>query len=819
MFWIGIVVSIAIAVVGELLRPKQAVPNAKASALDEFDMPTAESGRVVSVTLGKVRVDGSNVTWYGALEIVPLTKKVKTGWFSSKKQTYAYQYRMGIQHVIGFGRPDMKLTAIFFDDKKPKYTEALQADGSTIFTINDEELFGGNEAEGGVSGKLHFYPGNETQTANAYLAAQIGEKIPAYKGVCHAVLEDFYVGTSKYIKTLSFEVASYPNQLGLTGNKHIIGDDGNPICFIYEVLVEKVWGVGKPSSTIDIEKFRAKANQLFDEGMGMSMIYNGASTAEELIGDILRHIDGVLYSDPQSGLITIDLARNDYVVSELEVFGEDDFSEAPKFSRPNWSETRNTLIVTFTDRSNDYKPTPLTFQDQANIMQRGDEVASEGVDFSGFTTRTAATNAGMRSLKAYAFPLAKLSGRLKRRAWKLRPGQVIVVNWPSLGLNMIVLRITGVRYGNIKQNSVAFDSVEDVFSVGMNSYDPPPESGWTNPAKPPAALTRQAVIEAPFFMLGTDDSFLAGFASPSGSLDLGVDIHTGSTATNTTRTGQSDDFTSSGLLTGALARWDASTVLGGLANKGELNAAPTASDVAVGETLALVKGGSTEEWISYTGINLTTGALTGLQRGLFDTVPQAHAAGAQVWFPPTGYIEVNETPIGTFPTTVYTKFVPYSALGPLDPSLATAIPATANRRAQRPYAPGRIRVNGTRPDLLGAAVQSPFSFTWAHRSRTQQGLVTQDATGITPEEGTTYTIRVKSGATLLVEKTGIDDSATSASISSDVTGNLTVEILAVRNGLQSYQLQSYTFANLAAPTPGNTITADEAEYVLDGGGA
>jgi hypothetical protein len=241
--------------------------------------------------------------------------------------------------------------------------------------------------------------------------------------------------------------------------------------------------------------------------------------------------------------------------------------------------------------------------------------------------------------------------------------------------------------------------------------------------------------------------------------------------------------------------------------------------VAVGETLALVKGGSTEEWISYTGINLTTGALTGLQRGLFDTVPQAHAAGAQVWFPPTGYIEVNETPIGTFPTTVYTKFVPYSALGPLDPALATAIPAIANRRAQRPYPPGRTRVNDTRPDLLAAPVQSPFSFTWAHRSRTQQGMVTQDAGSGTPEEGTTYTIRVKSGAALLVEKTGIDDSATSASISSDVTGDLTVEILAVRNGLQSYQLQSYTFANLAAATPGNTITADEAEYVLDGGGA
>ena len=819
MFWIGIIVSVAIAVVGELLRPKQAVPNANASALDDFDIPTADSGRIISVICGKVRIDGSNVTWYGDLDVIPLTKKVKTGWFSSAKQTYNYKYTMGLQHVIGFGRPGAKLTGIFFDDKKPKYTEAVQADGSSIFTVNDEELFGGNESDGGVSGRIRFYPGNDVQLPNAYLAAQVGEAVPAYRGVCYAMLEDFYLGTSKYIKKLAFEVATYPNQLGMPDNQHIIGEDGNPICFIYEVLTEKVWGVGKPSSTIDVEQFRRKAKVLFDEGMGMSMVYNGSSTAEELIGEVLRHIDGVMYSDPQTGLITIELARNDYVVSELQRFTEDDFIDAPTFSRPNWSETRNTLIVTFTDRSNSYAPTPLTFQDQANVMQRSDEVASESVDFGGFTTVAAATNAGMRAMKAYAFPLAKISGRLKRSAWKLRPGMVIVVAWPALSIDEVVLRVTNVGYGNIKQNSITFDAVEDIFSVGMNSYDPPNPSEWENPAKPPLALTRQLLIEAPFILTGTDDSFVAGFATPSGPLDMGVNIYTGSASGSLRLTGNSDDFTSSGLLSANLAKWDATTALSGLANAGELNPSPTASDVAVGETLALVKGSNTEEWISYTGINITTGALTGLQRGLFDTVPQAHIAGAQVWFPPTGFVQVNELPIGTFPTTLYAKLVPYSALGTLDPTLATEMSVVANRRAQRPYPPGRIRVNGTRPDLLSAAVVAPFTFTWAHRSRQAQGAITQDATSGTPEDGTTYTIRVKDGNSVLLEKTGINSSATSANIRSSFTGNITVEIFAVRNGLASYQLQTSTFAHTGSATPGTTIIADEAEYVLDGGTA
>lgn len=819
MFWIGIIVSVAIAVVGELLRPKQSVPNANASALDDLDLPTADAGRVISVICGKVRIDGSNVTWYGALDVVPLTRKVKTGWFSSAKQTYAYKYMMGLQHVIGFGRPDMKLTGIYFDEQKPKYTEALQSDGSYIFTVNDNELFGGNESEGGVAGIIRFYPGNETQLPNAYLAAKIGEPVPAYKGVGYVVMEDFYLGTSKFIKPVAFEVATYPNQLGLTGNKHIIGEDGNPICFIYEVLTEKVWGVGKPASTIDVSAFRAKAEILFNEGMGMSMVYNGSSSAEDLIGEVLRHIDGVLFSDPQTGLITIELARNDYVIDTLQKFDEDDFVEAPKFSRPNWSETRNTLTVTFTDRSNSYEPTPLTFQDQANIMQRGDEIASESVDFGGFTTRAAATNAGMRAMKAYAFPLAKVSGRLRRNAWKLRPGQVIVVSWASLGLTSLVLRVTNVGYGDVKQNSISFDAVEDIFSVGMNSYDPPPETEWENPAKPPAPLTRQAMIEAPFILTGTDDSFLTGFASPSGALDMGVDIYTGPSAGFQERTGQSDDFTASGVLAATLARWASSATLAALANTGEINPSPTAGDVAVGETLVLLKGSNTEEWISYTDINLATGAITGLQRGLFDTVPQQHAATAQAWFLPTGFVQVNELPYGTFPTTVFAKFVPFSALGALDPNLATVVSATVNQRAKRPYPPGRIRVNSTRPDLLSGPVTSPFSFSWAHRSRQAQGAVSQDASSVTPEAGLTYTIRVLSGSTLLVEKTGIALTAIAASIGAAVDGDLTVEIWAVRDGLASYQIQSYTFAHLKGTTVTNYITADEASYVLDGGGA
>lgn len=816
-FWISFIVSIAIAVVGELIRPKQSVPNAKASAIDDFDMPTAESGRNIAIWAGKVLIKGSNCTWYGDLKVTPLTKKVKTGLFSKKKQTYAHQYRMGIQHVLGFGRDDVTLHRVLFDNAEAKHTTSAQSDGSVVWTFNDEKLFGGNESEGGISGTMRFYPGNSTQVANAYLSSKLGKPVSALRGVCYAMFEFVYLGTSKYIKPVAFEVSSYPNQLGVLAGRHVIGEDANPACFIFEILTNTVWGVGKSSAAFDLASFRAAADTLHSEGFGISIIRNTATSAEEVIADILRHVDGVIFSDPQTGLIRMRLARNDYVVADLPVYGESDFVEAPKFSRPSWEETRNTLIVSFSDRANDYQVTPATFQELANLVQREGEVASESVDYTGFTTPEAMVKAANRSLKTYSYPLAKLSGRLTRRAWRTRPGDVIVVNWPNLNIDNIVFRVVRVGYGNIKQNSISIDVVEDIFSVGTQAYSAPPTSGWVNPAQPPQPLARQAMIEAPYFLTATGDSNVIGFASPASGLDLGVDIQTGPSAGAVVSTGGSSDFSSSGLTAGSLAAWATSTTLAGISGGTDIVVAPTASEIAVGESVVWLKSATTEEWIYFTSLNLTTGAMTGLQRGLFDTVPQIHPVGTQAWFPPTGFMELTDLPIGVFPSTLYARLVPYSALGSLPESSAVVMSATANRRALRPYPPGRIRIGGVRPDLIVGSVTSPFVLTWAHRNRLAEGLTTQDAASVTVEEGVTYTIRLKNGATVLFERSGIDSSATQASIGSTFDGDLTVEILASRDGLASYQVQSYTIPHLKGATVTNVITPDEASYVLDGG--
>jgi hypothetical protein len=96
-------------------------------------------------------------------------------------------------------------------------------------------------------------------------------------------------------------------------------------------------------------------------------------------------------------------------------------------------------------------------------------------------------------------------------------------------------------------------------------------------------------------------------------------------------------------------------------------------------------------------------------------------------------------------------------------------------------------------------------------------IVSQDAVSRTPEEGSTYTIRFLrvDTAAVLVEMSGIDNSASSAAVDLNYTGDVRVEIFSVLNAVPSYQKQSYVFAHSGGAA--NVITPDVAEYVLDGG--
>lgn len=71
MFWI-IAVFVASLVLAFAFAPKIKTSSAPTS---EVQAPTAEVGREIGVLFGTRDLNGPNVTWYGAVRVVPIKKK------------------------------------------------------------------------------------------------------------------------------------------------------------------------------------------------------------------------------------------------------------------------------------------------------------------------------------------------------------------------------------------------------------------------------------------------------------------------------------------------------------------------------------------------------------------------------------------------------------------------------------------------------------------------------------------------------------------------------------------------------------------------
>jgi hypothetical protein len=117
-----------------------------------------------------------------------------------KKQTIGYKYFLGLHLVLCLGPIDRLLA--MYADKKQAWAGDIEDE---TFDVDAEELFGGEEKEGGISGEFELQLGTQTQTVNPYLASKLApELVPAYRGVSAVIAKQAYIGTQIYLKALSF---------------------------------------------------------------------------------------------------------------------------------------------------------------------------------------------------------------------------------------------------------------------------------------------------------------------------------------------------------------------------------------------------------------------------------------------------------------------------------------------------------------------------------------------------------------------------------------------------------------------------------------
>ena len=758
-WWVTALIYIGLTLVYELIRPKPKFDSPDPSSIGDFQFPTVGEGRPIPIVWGTCKLAGPMVTWYGDLEVQAMKKTVQTGLFTWEEITTHYRYWLGIQLVLSSGEID-EVVEIRFDDKPCENVTFTPQANRTKVHVDEMSFFGGDDEEGGVYGDIYVYHGNSTQVPHPYLQDQLGDDIPAWRQICYAVFDHVYLGTSPYIKDVALVLRRCPNSLGLTGGAENINGDANPAAMIYELLVRAPGknGLGLPEGFVDVDSFRAVGQTLADESMGLSMVQDRSTPARDLILEILRHIDGIVYVEPSTGLLTITLVRFDYSEEELPVL-DADACTVTAFARASWGEIKNQVRVSYVDRADGFVEKTVQAQDLAAIEAQGGEVSTQDLQLRGFSNAASAQQAAARALVAVAYPLASLTIEADRTAWSFRPGTVFKLVWPPLGIDGMVCRVLRVGTGELLSGEVLIEAMEDIFAVDWTAYTPPSSSGWIDPSGEVPALTDQAGALAPYEAVkfhpfqGSDvQQAVVMAARGTPGVSKGFNVYVDSEPT------RFPFFTPSGTLESAI---DETTDEITIATGPDCNIVESVNgaDYAQGVNVAWLEHDALEEFIAFQTVASGADTLTlqVLARGCLDTAPTPFPSGTRVWFMSYGNGLVNilaPIPPSTTRSNVLT-FQPYNNKGgyPLGSCLDTTVVATAPPRSEKVYCLIAVLFNGA---SYPSSISGELTVSWSHRNRLGTWSYADSGATDEAEDGTEYDILVYGElGTLVHTETGL----------------------------------------------------------------
>lgn len=588
--------------------------------------------------------------------------------------------------------------------------------------------------------------------------------------------------------------------------------DANPAAVIYECMTNTDWGQGAPITGIDTASFEAAAQTLFDEGFGVFMQWADGSTIEDFINEVLSHIDGSIYPDPKTGKTAIKLLRNDYGnVEDLPVVDRDN-AVMTNFSRKGWGETSNEMIVTWTNPETENEET-VTRHDLGNIAIQGYQV-SDSRNYYGVRTSNLALRLADRELRKASAPLASCEVVTDREFWDITPLSVVVVDWPELGFNNLVMRVMKVDYGKTGDSKIKLSLVEDIFSLAQATFVSSQAPQWTDPNQFPRDIEQARILPLPYYLVAADGVDPTPFTYPSTRVsvlaesplpDNGIAVYdqyieqvgpTGST--EWTPTGTTQQFVGHGQLTEALGLEVESVVVPLSSASGE---------PPVVDSMLLIGPDSDDvrnlEIAFVTSVDDLTGDAT-ILRGCLDTVPHEWPAGTKVWVCPVD--QVDQLPLDfTAGQSLSVRLTTQTTLGSTDVDVAPEFTAVVDSRVTRPTRPANVRLNTIllEPVLLAG---TSLDVTWATRNRTLEDTVVYGWTdgSVAAEPGVTTSVRWYDNTdTLIDEVTGITGESQVIDLTS-AFGNdfVTVEVTAVNaDDEDSWQPERRTVYTTLYPLP------------------
>lgn len=511
----------------------------------------------------------------------------------------------------------------------------------------------------------------------------------------------------------------------------------NPAHIVYECVTNPEWGRGLATALIDESSFTYSADLFYTEGFGICLTWYRKEEIDQFIKSILDHAGAALYTDRESGLLTLRPIRADYDPAELPTFDEDsglidildDDSASPDTS---YSE----VIVTGHDPVAD-QDFEMRAQNPAAWQEAG-AANPYAVSYPGLPTPALTGRVAARELKIHASGLKKFRVVLDRRAWRVSPASCFRVVSPRRNIGSIILRAGEIEESPINDGRITIRGVEDVFGMPDTSFIEPVKSSWTPPDTEAQPAAQEELMEAGYRdvyvaqgktdadSLGEDDAVIMQVAAAPSATHLEFDLYTKADGETNYENRGSGFFTGTAVLSVEVTSLDTTFNLTAITDISEDN---------IGQALRI--GNEVVELTAYAAGTAT------VKRGCADTVPVEHPASARLW-------TVDDDAVGDGRTyiageTVYAKVLTKTSADSLTLAEATEESKLLDGRAFRPYPMADIKVDG---DSIFTASETAVRigpvFTWVHRNRLVQAdtLVGHTEAGVAPEDGTTYYVKV-----------------------------------------------------------------------------
>ncbi len=440
----------------------------------EIEYPTALDGRPLPIVFGKTWLKSPNVLWHGPTDTTEPAEYVLDYWV----RIHMGLCRSGIDGITRIVVGEK----VVYPVQNDWTTEAL--DGQTRVYIDAVNIFGGKHREGGVRGYVDILYGWPDQARNAFLVSQLGEDIPAFRGMVSVVLNRVYIGTSNYLKPWWFQVKATGSLTDGSERwyyeKANVGDDNlNAVHIVHQCLTDTTWGLGKDLSdpAVDAE-WRAAADVLYNEGCALSDTFtpSGPDSIKQYLQEtILKAAGAILYTDMATGTFHLGLMRADYDPDDLPEYDEDDIVDVETFVRPSYGDIPNRVIVKWSDPKLGAERIAIA-EDIAILDKQDNNPIELEIPLPCVRDETLANQIASRELHQFGSMLATVRLIGTRRMSKLHPNSVFKWSWADLGIESMTLRVVRINYGTLTDPQVTIDAVEDVFGTTNAIYGVPPES-------------------------------------------------------------------------------------------------------------------------------------------------------------------------------------------------------------------------------------------------------------------------------------------------------------------------------------------------------